>query len=219
MLRTQWKLSKIRWPWICFLPRARIGSGATTRTCGMPLTADLVLVRRILQRDRNWSVYALADLAPEYRAGAEWHISENQSAVLLIYRGFTPPVLFAHGDPGDLDALLPEIPETSFYLSVRAPVVARLESRGYCVPHPLKMWRYILNPARFAPRRRQAVPLTPGHYEALGALYDDGRAAKEAPPFFQRDMLRHGIYYGIQEGREIVAAAGTHVLAPAEGVA
>jgi ribosomal protein S18 acetylase RimI-like enzyme len=187
----------------------------------MPLTADPAAVRGILETDRRWAAYALADLAPEYSAAAEWHIAAGGGpALLLLYRGFEPPVLFAHGAVADLVLLLPEIAaEPVFFLSLRKEAVDLLRFNRYEIRHETKMWRMVLNPARFAPPVHNAVRLGPTDYNALASLHRDGDAAGEAPPFFDAGMLRHGVYYGIREGEAMLAAAGTHVLAEQESVA
>jgi ribosomal protein S18 acetylase RimI-like enzyme len=187
----------------------------------MPANVDSAAALAILETDRAWSVYALADLAPEYSAAAEWHIAPNgRPALLMVYRGFDPPVLFAHGAFADLAPLLPEIAGVpAFYLSVRQEFADPLRANGYEIRDEKRMWRMAIDPARFDPPPHTAVPLGPSDYEGLVNLYRDGDAAGEAPPFFDAGMLRHGVYYGIREGGAIVAAAGTHVLAEQEGVA
>src|SRR5580658_4741617 len=121
MCRTWWKRSRTRSQWTCSRRCAKTGFGETTLICGMPANVDSAAVRAILRQDRYWAVYALADLAPEYSAAAEWHIAPNgRPALLMVYRGFDPPVLFAHGAFADLAPLLPEIADVpAFYLSVR----------------------------------------------------------------------------------------------------
>jgi len=186
----------------------------------MPLSADPVAVRKILHTDRRWAVYALADLAPEYCAAAEWHIAGHGHALLLVYRGFDPPVLFAHGAAADLAPLLPEIcGERAFYLSMRPEAAALLRHGGYEILDEKRVWRMVLDPRRFAPAANTAVRLGQADYEALTNLHRDGHAAGESPRFFDAGMLRHGAYYGIREGEAIVAAAGTHVVSEAESVA
>jgi ribosomal protein S18 acetylase RimI-like enzyme len=187
----------------------------------MPPTTDPAAVREILQTDRRWAVYALADLAPEYSAPARWHIAaDGRPALLLVYRGFEPPVLFAHGAAANLAPLLPEIAaEREFYISVRPETAALLRAGGYAIRDEKRMWRMVADAARFVPPVHTAVRLGPADYEGLASLYRDGDAAGEAPPFFNAGMLRHGVYYGIREGAAIVAAAGTHVLAEQESVA
>ena len=186
----------------------------------MPRTADPAAIRGILETDRCWAVYALADLAPEYSASARRHVADGRPALLLVYRGFDPPVLFAHGAAADLAALLPEIADApAFYLSVRHEFAALLRASGYAIRDEKRMWRMWVDPARFVPPAHTSVRLGPADYEALVSLHRDGDAAGEAPPFFDAGMLRHGVYYGIREGVAIVAAAGTHVLAEGESVA
>jgi GNAT superfamily N-acetyltransferase len=187
----------------------------------MPRSADRAAIREILRTDRRWAVYALADLAPEYSAYAQWHMaSDGGPAVLLVYRGFEPPVLFAMGAAANLAPLLPEIAdEREFYISMRAEAATLLRARGYELRGEKKMWRMAIDPARFASPAHTAVPLGPADSERLANLYRDGDAAGEAPSFFRADMLEHGIYYGIREGAAIVAAAGTHVVEECESVA
>jgi hypothetical protein len=109
----------------------------------MARTADPAAIRNILQTDRAWAVYALADLAPEYSATARWHVFASGSpALLLLYGGFRPPVLFAHGAAADLAPLLSDIAgEREFYLSVRPDVVALLLANGYRIHAEKIMWR------------------------------------------------------------------------------
>ncbi|HUD99013.1 MAG TPA: GNAT family N-acetyltransferase [Bryobacteraceae bacterium] len=187
----------------------------------MPRSADPAAIRKILAADRPWSVYALADLAPEYSRYAEWHIAaDGRPALLLVYRGFETPVLFAQGAVADLGALLPEISgEHQFYLSVRPEAADLLHAGGYRLHDVKKMWRMTANPARFVSPARPAERLGPADSEALSSLHLDGDAAGESPPFFNAGMLRHGVYYGVREGGAMVAAAGTHVLAEEESVA
>jgi len=55
-----------------------------TRICGMPRTADRAAIRKFLETDRPWAVYALADLAPEYSAPAAWHMAAHGRPALLL---------------------------------------------------------------------------------------------------------------------------------------
>jgi len=175
-------------------------------------------IRAILESDRTWAIYALADLTPAYREHADWRVAESGRALLLIYRAFQPPVLFAHGPAEDLAPLLAALGEPEFYLSVRPEIVALLRAGGYQI-RGRRMWRMTPDPRRFTPRRSTAVRLGPADAEDLRALYADGNETGESPPFFDADMLRHGVYYGIREAGAWIAAAGTHVLSEEESVA
>jgi len=189
--------------------------------CGMLRTVDAAAIREILLMDRVWSVYALADLAPEYSAHARWLIApEGHPALLLIYRGFEPPVLFAHGDTADLAPLIGSIDgEREFYLSVRPEFISLLAGAGYRVRAEKRMRRMVLDRDHFAHAAGRPVRLGPADLDDLRQLYREGEASGEAPAFFDPAMLRRGVYYGVREERAILAAAGTHVLAVGESVA
>ncbi len=78
----------------------------------------------------------------------------------------------------------------------------------------------ILDANRFSPAScATVVPLGPDQVAAVQRLYADGQATGETPDFFLPSMLATGRFFGIFEGQELVAAAGTHLVAPAEGVA
>ncbi len=53
-------------------------------------------VRALLEADRAWCAFALADLAPPYCEHSEWHTGGR--GLVLVYRGFDPPLLFASGE-------------------------------------------------------------------------------------------------------------------------
>lgn len=201
--------------------RARIRYVAMTPIFGMPPGVDPAAVRAMLETDRAWTVYALADLAPRYSAPAEWRLAAGgRPALLLIYRAFRPPVLFSHGSAADLEPLLAGIAgEPEFYLSMRPEAVAALRAAGYQIRGEKSMWRMLLEARDGTLPPLCAVRLGPGDDAELARLYADGEAAGEAPQFFDAGMLAAGVYFGIRAGEELVAAAGTHVVAPQEGVA
>ncbi|MEM7140049.1 MAG: GNAT family N-acetyltransferase [Actinomycetota bacterium] len=58
-------------------------------------------------------------------------------------------------------------------------------------------------------------PLGPGHVDELLDLYDTEPGAA----FFLAHMLRDETFVGVRDGGRLIAAAGTHVLAPSRGVA
>src|SRR5258708_6534207 len=65
----------------------------------MPPISAPAAIRAILHTDPTWSVYALGDLAPHLFARAAWFRSaDTPPTLVLLYRGFDPPVLFALGE-------------------------------------------------------------------------------------------------------------------------
>lgn len=182
---------------------------------------DPVEIRRRLERDRSWGLYALADLSPGFFESCDWFAVEGHpDALVLVYRGADPPVLLTVGEPQDVAAVLAALPpEPRLSLSVRPEALEPLRRR-WVLEDLRPMWRMILAPG--APLPLPALPvqrLGLADLEAVQALYRDGDAAGEAPDFFAPWMLGDGAFFGVWEGGSLVAAAGTHVVAPSEGVA
>ncbi|MCC6188869.1 MAG: GNAT family N-acetyltransferase [Anaerolineales bacterium] len=186
----------------------------------MPPLSDLAALHAQLGADQAWSVYALGDLAPGFAQASEWHVHNTDPAgVLLLYRAFATPVLFALGPPETVALLLDEVArERALYLSVLPEILPLIQAR-YRVSHLTPMWRMTLAAGCFQPVPSQARRLTQADLPALEALYADGAPVGEAPDFFSAAMLSQGVYYGVFEGAGLAAAAGTHLVASQEGVA
>ena len=187
----------------------------------MPRLRDPAAIRSILSTDPGWSVYALGDLAPAFYEHCSWfQPPDGAPALALLYGAFTTPVLFTIGDPAGIAATLAEIGnEPALYLHVRPEIVAVLSTR-YRIVELKEMLRMVLDPRAYRPTPAEdAVRLGPADLDALQHLYADGNEAGEAPDFFFPSMLEDGVFYGIREAGELVAAAGTHLAVPSEGVA
>ena len=187
----------------------------------MPPVKDLAEIRTILQTDPRWAVDALGDLAPDLFERCLWLRSEGESpALLLLYRGFETPVLFALGAAAKVQALLDELGHDSkLYLHVRPEILLALQQR-YDIVQTDSMWRMTLDPAAYRPESTAGtVRLGPSDLAKLQRLYADGVPHGEEPHFFLPSMVDEGVYFGIYEGPELIAAAGTHLVVPREGVA
>jgi ribosomal protein S18 acetylase RimI-like enzyme len=186
----------------------------------MAWTGDLGRVREVLETDRVWAAFALADLAPEHRGHCEWHVAEGIPALILVYRGFDPPLFFAMGSAESVMPLIGEIAgEPELYISVRAGLLDRLAAAGYRLHDEKTLFRMVLCGDGQVPPVRRAEPLGPADYESLVRLFEDGDATGERPAFFQQSSPRNGTYFGIREAGELVAAAGTHVFSLEQSVA
>ncbi|HEY3841516.1 MAG TPA: GNAT family N-acetyltransferase [Bryobacteraceae bacterium] len=181
----------------------------------MPVTRDLLRVREILESEREWAAFALADLASEHHPFTEWHVQDDR--LLLVYRGYTPPLLFAMDNSGPL---LEEIAaEPELFVAVRYPLVDPICAQGWELRERKKMHRLVLRGAIVGADHGEAVQLGPEDCGHLLRLFADGDASGERPAFFQPAALTNGIYFGVREGGELVAAGGTLVSASAESVA
>jgi ribosomal protein S18 acetylase RimI-like enzyme len=184
----------------------------------MPEIRDRATIRNILNADPQWSVYALGDLAPGYFEHCRWYC-DGGSALILLYTAVTPPVLLAQGEPSAVARLAEEIQEPAVYLHVLAPVVEALAPR-YRPAVLTPMLRMVLDPGCFRPQpAEEAVRLGVEDTERLARLYEDGRETGESPDFFFPSMVATGVFYGAVENGELVAAAGTHLVALEEGIA
>jgi ribosomal protein S18 acetylase RimI-like enzyme len=178
-------------------------------------------VQALLETDRDWAVYALCDLAPPHAQFSEWRVADDRSALLLLYREFATPVLFAFGPSEAVARLLAGVHEPELYLLIR-PEHLPVVTERYRVAEPLAMWRMTLRVEAFSVTNghewRECARLGPEHFAQLEALYADGADTGEAPDFFNRAQVECGVFYGVREGDALMAAAGTHLFSEALGI-
>jgi RimJ/RimL family protein N-acetyltransferase len=185
----------------------------------MPRITNLYRVRALLDRDRAWAAYAIGDLNPEFSPNCEWYASAGASpALVLLYRGFDPPIVFAMGTTADLAPIFRELDAPTLSMHLRSDALAAL-SPAYDPMHVSAMWRMVVEPSSFRPAPTDdVVALDESSLAAVTALYDDGRRHGEGPTFFQPWMLGQGTFHGIREGPDLVSVAGSHVFSPGLGV-
>ncbi|MFP3854004.1 MAG: GNAT family N-acetyltransferase [Anaerolineales bacterium] len=177
-------------------------------------TQERQRLRNILEQDRLWTAYALADLDPNYAEGSNWLVEED--AVILHYIGLEPPVLFLHGPSESLAQRIEEIPPGRVQFMVRAPNRPLLMQ--YLQPDfEVEMWRMALDLARFTPpSETECRPLGPEDLSAITSLTADH---PDRPDAFSEYQLAHGVFFGYWLEDRLVAMAGTHVLSEMMDVA
>lgn len=185
----------------------------------MPHITDLVRVHALLNRDPAWAAYAIGDLSPEFIGHCEWYASTDGSpALVLLYRGFDTPIVFAIGETADLAPVFRELDAPALSMHLRPDAVAAL-SPAYHPVHTSPMWRMVVERSSLRPARTDdVIALDESWLEAVTALYEDGHRHGEGPAFFQPWMLGQGTFRGIREGSDLVAVAGSHVFSPGLGV-
>jgi ribosomal protein S18 acetylase RimI-like enzyme len=189
----------------------------------MPQVTDRAVIRAMLETDRPWAAYALADLEPGFFEHATWFTAGSAApALAVVYSAFATPVLITLGNAPALQPILHEIDRTlspsELYVVVRPDVVPLL-TEGYVLTQEKAMQRMVLDPRQYQPRvGAGVVRLDNADVEAVRRLYADGAASGEAPDWFLPEMLTQGVYYGRREAGELVAIAGTHVVTTREGV-
>jgi ribosomal protein S18 acetylase RimI-like enzyme len=170
--------------------------------------------RRLLEVDRIWSAYALADLEPEEQANSLWLTGER--ATVLLYHGLEPPVLFAQGDPHESARLASGIaPRRVVYTLL--PETLEAIGKDLEIEHQAFMWRMRLEKDRFpAGGDETATLLGEGDHEAIRALFDDHA---DRPDAFHPRQLERGVFFGVRESGRLLGIAGTHILARGAGIA
>lgn len=179
------------------------------------MTGDLRgRIERVLEAERVWSAYALADLEPPHSHGAEWQAADD--AVVLVYRAFEPPVLFAAGAPQSVASLFKRLAAGDYLFTLMGTHRALLEPR-VVRSQESHMWRMVLRPEAF----QQGLPgaaqsLARSDLPAIAALFGEHA---DRPDAFDPGQLEDGAFFGVWEGGALKAVAGTHVVSLRRGVA
>ena len=178
----------------------------------MPRLTDKDEIRRRLRRDRAWSVYALGDLAPEMFMKSMWF----EPDLTLVLRDYGTAILFAMG-PGSVREALACV-EGAVHLQVQRDALDEI-ARHAAVSSACEMWRMVWTGRPQPAPAPGTTRLQANDVPALDALYADGMSAGESPDFFFPSMVSDGVFHGMYEGLSLVAAAGTHLVTPEEGIA
>jgi ribosomal protein S18 acetylase RimI-like enzyme len=185
--------------------------------------SDQLHLRRLLETDRRWATYALADLQPAFIRHCQWQLGEcaEGPGVALLFHALQPPPLFTMGPVEAVAAALAQLPlPQSIYLTVREEHFSLLLPQfDFCHGlHP--MWRMAL--ATASPNALPAAPgltrLTQLDAGAIRALYTHG--GPFTPDAFDPYQLEEGIFFGIRDqGDQLLAVGGTHIIDRGEGLA
>ena len=178
----------------------------------MPRLTDKDAIRMILRRDPAWCVYAVGDLSPEMFPKTEW-FTPNLSMVLKDYG---TSILFAMGSASVREAL--DAVTWPVHLQVQGDALDVITQHAQ-VEGAREMWRMIWTGERALHKDDRAIRLGEADVPALQQLYADGETSGESPDFFYPAMVTRGVFFGVYEERQLVAAAGTHLVSRDEGAA
>jgi ribosomal protein S18 acetylase RimI-like enzyme len=178
-------------------------------------------VRPLLEQDRIWNCFALADLLPPFRAYTRFATAalsgESASAVLLIVQhpGFT--TISPFGDVGGVEAILSR---TTLPAAVLVQTTAThrelLEDVYQAAPVWREMRRMAVTRSTFKPQAATMDVARLGTSD-LAEIRDLNQHSPESP--FRQDLLDQDSFFGLRENGRLVAIAGTHVLAEPLGIA
>ena len=175
----------------------------------------------VLAVDRIWNGYGIADLEEPFR---------SYTTATLAHRGNEPPTaacillrhpafcaIVAYGDAEGFDAILEalELPDHTFILARQEhlPAIQQRYDFPQGILNMTRMWTTAANfrPAATVPEEIER--LGPDDLPALHRLY-----ASYPENAFNDDQVLHGIFYGVRQDGEVLAAGGVHVLAPHYGI-
>lgn len=168
-------------------------------------------IRRLLNMDREWSLYALADLDDGMFEHCDWWALPG--ALALVFRAIAIRPIFVLGDAASTKDLLTALPETTGYLNLQAHQLDAAEGI-YRYRERHEMRRMFLE--AFEPRRGITEPLSVDDCGDIERLYASGDGGGIAFAAFQ---LHTGFFRGIRRDGELVAVAGVQVASRNEGVA
>jgi ribosomal protein S18 acetylase RimI-like enzyme len=177
-------------------------------------------IRSILQRDPRWCVYALGDLTPRMFEKCLWFTPD----LTMVLHDYGTSILFAHGTGSIKEAL--EHVRWPVHLQVQQDALDEVAKFAAItdVKHMHRMSWAADGADGTDPRRSTEIAdgvkrLHEPDVAALKRLYADGESTGESPDFFYDSMVPSGVFFGIYEGADLIAAAGTHLFAPDEHAA
>lgn len=178
---------------------------------------DAGKIRAILQKNRAYSAYALAQLDPDMFHDNEWYsvTGPTGSALLLHSRSGLGRAMFALGDTQALGAALSLHPGPRFAFGSIYPEHKPVVEKYFVMTRPQTMFRMSIKKARFHPIEGKARRLRGKDVNAVNLIY----SIEGGPAAYRPGHLEEGVYYGIEMEGRIVSIAGTHVVSGTEGVA
>ena len=147
----------------------------------------------------------------------------------MVLHDYGTCILFAHGT-GSIREALGSV-SWPVHLQVQADALEEVK-RYATVTSEKQMWRMATDGTDKATEGTDQTGATEGtdytdlpkrlavqDLDSLKRLYGDGASTGESPDFFYDSMVTDGVFFGVYEGDELVAAAGTHLVSREEGVA
>ena len=175
----------------------------------------------LLERDRVWNSFALADLLPPFRQHTRFVTAarpcEPPSALVMIIQhpGFSTVSPF--GDVAGVAAILGQtsLPKQTL-VQTTADHRPLLEEHYRPMPEWPEMLRMALTAQTFMPAALdgRVAPLGKNdraEVEAIYRLFPEGH--------FRPELLDEGVFYGLRISSRLCAIAGTHVVAEPRGIA
>lgn len=164
-------------------------------------------IHRLLNTDPIWCAYALADLDPAEDERCTWHI--NQDAVLLLYRGLAPPILFAHGAKNETYTLFDHIPPALYQFTLQHDLRTMIDIKLRSLKEQRMCRMFLDRRVEFVTPSHDARRLRREDLPAIMVLFGDH---PDRPDSFHPKQIEDAPFYGCFERRTLVAIAGVHIM-------
>jgi ribosomal protein S18 acetylase RimI-like enzyme len=181
------------------------------------LLAEEADILPILEQDRLYAAYAIGDLVTDLSHLCRFAVAENgseASALAMTFEGLHPPVLFVMGQAAGVRSILADSVTPSEAHFTMRPEHLRAATAEFQLADIRRMYRMSVTRESFRPVVAKTRRLQSTDISALNALYAWG-----GMDFFAGYQLDQGVYRVVEIEGRMVAAAGTHVVAPDYGIA
>ncbi len=165
-----------------------------------------------LSEDRPLAAYALGHLEHDLLNTAVFYIADGPKGKGVVMHahgmGVTTAVI---GAPDAINAIISIHPgPRRSYLSTATPEHLPFLQRWFRIENKLSMLRMSTTRLTFEPVNGSVRRLSGLDVELLNKLY----ASEGGPSFFRAETINRAVYFGAFYDRELVAAAGSHIVAP-----
>lgn len=185
---------------------------------------DPAVLRQFMGVDKPQTAYAMGDLDIPFWDGSEFwggFVDDQLTGLVLIYRGFSTPVLTMHGNDETIAQVLDAMPLPAEVFCMFPETLLPLFEDVYSASHLIFLWRMFTTPATFRPPANllPMTRLTGADADRLNHFYSQSLGTDEELLAFSPTQVEHGVFFTYEENGTILAAAGTHVASRQEGVA
>ncbi len=186
-----------------------------------PLT-DQDAIRELLRPQEAYAAYALGHLEPRLFPRSRYWLAEGPAGWGLVFHSWTGPgpALLTVGEAQALEAALRLHPGPRWSFATLRPEHLPVARRHFRLARERPMLRMRVDRASFQPVEPgpedavQIVRLRGREIQAINRLY----SSEDGPSGYPARVIDEGVYYGVVAGR-LASIAGTHVVAPGEGLA
>ena len=199
------------------LPRHASGPHAANPDYLVRQSRDWRELERWLADDRPFAAYALGHLEWGLFEWASFWVAEGpQGTAIVMHAGALGATTVTTGAPQGVRAILSLHPGARrSYLSTASPEHMPALRDAYYVRHTLSMTRMSVTTASFRGVEGTVRRLRGRDAFKINALY----ATEGGPSHYTAETIERAVYYGMFDGDRLVSVAGTHIVAPNQGIA